>query len=70
MARYDVEEECSVAFQVCTNGKAIRGYPTGSPGYAKKLPSTTEVISLVAIGTTNEAFGRVMGKCHLGLLLL
>jgi hypothetical protein len=39
------------------------------PGFEKKLPGTTEVISLVASGTRIEAFGRVMGKCYLGLQL-
>lgn len=38
-------------------------FPQDLPGFEKKLPSTTEVTSLVASGTRNEAFGRVMGKC-------
>jgi hypothetical protein len=38
-------------------------------GFERKLPSTTEVISLVASDTRIETFGRVMDKWYLGLLL-
>ena len=56
--------------EVCTNGEAIRGYPTVFTWLQEEASQYYEVISLVASDARDEAFGRVMDKCYLGLLLL